>query len=397
MTWKTYTLNDVFKSIKNGLSVKQSKDKEGLPITRIETISLGVINIEKVGYAGLSMNDVSEWLLEDGDILLSHINSLEHIGKVAQYTSDLGNLVHGMNLVCLRADKEVLYPKFALYYFRTSSFRNKLLRLVNQSVNQCSISVTNLKNIAISLPSLKEQKKIVAVLDKAQALIEKRKEAVAKLDELIQAVFLDIFGDPVTNPKKWKEVKVIDVCDCIVPGRDKPKKFEGNIPWITIKDLVAGGNTNSSREGMGLTEDDIEAVKGKIIPKGSVLMSCVGDLGITSIAGTEMIINQQLHSFQCKEKINNYFLCHLLPFKKDYMERVANSTTVLYMNKGKCNSIPIYLPPIHIQEKFAQTIKIVNSQRAIMEDSLKKLEGNFNSLLQKAFKGELKIDTELTA
>ncbi|KZD27686.1 restriction endonuclease subunit S [Bacillus cereus] len=322
-----------------------------------------------------------------GDIILSVKGTIGEALILEEEEVHLSRQVMALRTTEKACNKYVFY--FIKYY--VNRLKEKAKGLIPGIIREDILSVE------MPLYSIEKQKEIVVLLEKAEALIQKRKKAIAKLDELVQSVFLDMFGDPVTNPKKWKEVKVIDVCDCIVPSRDKPKKFEGNIPWITIKDLVVEGNTTSSREGMGLTEDDIEAVNGKIIPKGSVLMSCVGDLGITSVAGTEMIINQQLHSFQCKEKINNYFLCYLLPFKKGYMEKVANSTIVLYMNKEKCNSIPIYLPPIHIQEKFAQTIKIVNSQRAIMEGSLKKLEGNFNSLLHQAFKDELKVNTEITA
>ncbi|MGL5642472.1 MAG: restriction endonuclease subunit S [Paraclostridium sp.] len=178
-----------------------------------------------------------------------------------------------------------------------------------------------------------------------------------------------MFGDPVLNPKGWKIKKVIEVCDCMVPGRDKPKSFTGNTPWITIEDLAINSTTYKSKSELGLTDDEISEVKRKKVPKGSVLMSCVGNLGICSIAGTELIINQQLHSFQCNE-INNFFLMHYLGFRKDYMNSQASSTTVLYMNKTACNSIPVYLPSIELQNQFADFVKQVDKLKFEMENSL---------------------------
>ena len=174
----------------------------------------------------------------------------------------------------------------------------------------------------------------------------------------------------------------------MVPGRDKPKRFTGATPWITIEDLKVNGTTFKSKSNLGLTDDEINEVKRKKVPKGSVLMSCVGNLGICSIAGEEMIINQQLHSFQCKS-INNVFLMYYLGFRKDYMVSQASSTTILYMNKTACNSIPVYLPPIELQNQFSDFVKQVDKLKFKMEKSLKSLEDNFNSLMQRAFKGEL--------
>ena len=179
-----------------------------------------------------------------------------------------------------------------------------------------------------------------------------------------------MFGDPVKNTKNWKIKKVIDVCDCMVPGRDKPKSFTGDIPWITIEDLNVNGVTYKSKSNLGLTDCEINQVKRKKVPKDSVLMSCVGNLGICSIAGKELIINQQLHSFQCR-KINNFFLMYYLGFRKDYMISKASSTTVLYMNKTVCNSIPVYLPPIELQNEFEDFVKQVDKLKFEIYRNLK--------------------------
>ena len=105
-----YFLSDLFKFIRNGLSVKHKLDSEGLPVTRIETIASAKINLKKVGYAGVDINNARDYLLEDGDILFSHINSVPHIGKCAIYKKSMGELVHGMNLLCFRVDTSKLFP-----------------------------------------------------------------------------------------------------------------------------------------------------------------------------------------------------------------------------------------------------------------------------------------------
>ncbi|MDD6134132.1 MAG: restriction endonuclease subunit S [Selenomonadaceae bacterium] len=166
-----------------------------------------------------------------------------------------------------------------------------------------------------------------------------------------------MFGDPLTNPLKWEVKSVIDLCDCMVPGRDKPKRFTGATPWITIDDLNPLSVTKTSKKSLGLTDEEIEEVNRKKVPANSVLMSCVGNLGICSIAGNELIINQQLHSFQCDQNVNPYYLMYSLSWQKAYMEAMATKTTVLYMNKSVCNSIPIMKVPVNLQNKFADFVE----------------------------------------
>ena len=281
-------------------------------------------------------------------------------------------------------NKELITPEYLYYALKTLNFDNS----TDRAVMGATLNKSKLNDIKIPYCKIDIQKKIVEVLDKSQSLIDKKKEQIDLLDELVKSRFIEMFGDPVLNTKEWEVKKVIDVCECMVPGRDKPKSFTGDIPWITIDDLKINRVTYKSKSCLGLTDDEIKEVKRKKIPKGSVLMSCVGNLGICSIAGEDMIINQQLHSFQCKE-INNYFLMYYLGFRKDYMESKASSTTVLYMNKTVCNSIPVYLPPMELQNEFAEFVTQIDSIRSKMEASLSELEDNFNSLMQKAFKGEL--------
>ena len=110
---KTVEFGALFRFIRNGMNVKQDKSGDGLPITRIETISDATVDGTRVGFAGLQEADCRDWFLETGDILFSHINSVEHVGKCAVYRGKPEKLVHGMNLLCLRSDTAKLLPEFA--------------------------------------------------------------------------------------------------------------------------------------------------------------------------------------------------------------------------------------------------------------------------------------------
>jgi len=164
--WAWCRLGELTEFIRNGISIKQNKNLKGYPITRIETISDGSINRERMGYADIyDLSKYEQYLLTKGDILLSHINSPIHIGKSAVYSpkSDGEKIIHGMNLLCIRL-KEV-DSHFINYFFNSKTFRYSLFPFIKHAVNQASINIGNLRNILIPLPPLAEQHHIVEKIE----------------------------------------------------------------------------------------------------------------------------------------------------------------------------------------------------------------------------------------
>ncbi|PTT16059.1 restriction endonuclease subunit S, partial [Flavobacterium sp. HMWF030] len=162
--------------------------------------------------------------------------------------------------------------------------------------------------------------------------------------------------------RDWEENKVGELCDSIVPGRNKPTNFEGNIPWITTPDIEHNAIINYSKKGLNVSREEAKKVGSKIVPVNSIIISCVGELGLSAIAGKEIIINQQLHAFIPKEKIEYRFLLYQLNLKKKYMDKVATKTAVPYMNKDNCNSIPISFPTFSEQKKIASFLCAVDEK-----------------------------------
>jgi type I restriction enzyme S subunit len=287
---------------------------------------------------------------------------------------------------CMGADGvKILRPKVEadlkyLYYY---------LRQLNLPDAGYSRHFKYLKRVKVVLLPFPEQRRIAAILDQADSLRAKRREALSQLDSLTQSIFIEMFGDPIINPKRWKRCTVGEVTDCIVPGRDKPKSFTGDIPWVTTDDLVHLGFTHHSPKGLGLSATEISEVKARIIPAGSVIISCVGNLGITTIATADMVMNQQLHSFQCHNQVNNIYLMHCLAKQTAFMYAKASSTTLPYMNKSVCNSIPVQIPPVELQNTFADRFLAINRIKKQHQVFLADLDTLFASLQHRAFRGEL--------
>ncbi|WP_283392755.1 restriction endonuclease subunit S [Photobacterium phosphoreum] len=295
-------------------------------------------------------------------------------------------VVTNQQINSLVVDERKAFPKYVYYYCTTLKEK---LKAASSSTTIPIVNKSNFSQFEIPLPPIDEQKWIAAILDKADVIRQKRKQAIALADEFLRSVFLDMFGDPVTNPKGWEVKPVGELVKCIVPGRDKPKSFTGEMPWITTNDLQHLGTTTNSDKGLGLSDEEISAVKARIIPKGSVLMTCVGDLGIISLAGNDLVMNQQLHAFLNSEYFEQEFLMFTLSFQKQYMLKMASSTTVPYMNKTVCNSVPVIVPTLKLQQQFKKiylnTVCITGKYQNSKCDKL----NLFNYLSQKAFSGQL--------
>jgi len=363
---------------------------EGIPVLRTTNFTNeGVVDYSDVVTRTITKKNIDEKYLRQGDIIIekSGGSDKQPVGRVIYFDGPEKTYLFNNFTGLLRVKEQTKwFPKYVFYslygnYRRggTRPFENKTTGLHNLKTDDY-VSRYDVVEIEYS-----KQVEISAHLDKLYSIIKMREEELVKLDELIKARFVEMFGDPVLNPMGWECTDVISECNCMVPGRDKPKTFTGDIPWITIEDLVVNGITVKSKSGLGLTQDEIDSVNRKAIPEGSVIMSCVGNLGICSIAGREMIINQQLHSFQCGERINNVFLMHYLGYRKGYMNKWASNTTVLYMNKTICNSIPIIVPPMDMQEQFSEFVEQVDKSKVALQKALDETQTLFDSLMQKYF------------
>ena len=192
-------------------------------------------------------------------------------------------------------------------------------------------------------------------------------------------------------PEDWDSIKVQDVCDFIVPGRNKPQKFDGDIPWITTPDLIDGRAVFFSRSGLKISKEVAKTVGSKIVPAGSVIMSCVGELGLVAIAGVNIVINQQLHAFLPSKKIDNYFLMYALKDQESYFHGAATKTALPYLNKDNCNATPLPLPSIQEQTAIATALSDVDNLIQSLEKLIAKKEAIKTGTMQQLLTGKTRL------
>lgn len=298
-------------------------------------------------------------------------------------------------------DERNLDKKF-LYYALTSCNKGKLVT----GTAQPQVTINNAVELEISVPPLATQHRIVAKIEELFTELDKGvahlKAAQQQLKTYRQSLLKAAFEGRLTNknvkegelPKGWRIGRVIDYAISIVPNRDKPKSFSGTIKWVTTPNLISNSiYLQYDNIELGLTHQEIQDCKAKIIPIGSVILTCVGTFGLASIVEEEIVINQQLHAFVPNNNLNPKYLAYQIVFNKSYFENVATSTTIQYVNKEKCNQMPLVICNISEQQKIVEILESKLSScdklEQTIKDNLAQTEQMKQSILKQAFEGRL--------
>ena len=184
--WAWCRVGSITQFIRNGANIKQDKEAQGYPITRIETISNGEINTEKFGYANIfELEKFEKYLLHIDDILMSHINSPVHLGKSAIYDGIYETpIIHGMNLLCIRlVEKSSSY--YLLYAFRTSLFKDFVWENMKQAVNQASITTASISSFLLPMAPFNEQRRITKTIKQYTNLIDRIENDKTNLQQIL--------------------------------------------------------------------------------------------------------------------------------------------------------------------------------------------------------------------
>ena len=356
MELKKYKLGDCLTMIENGAVIKQKKNAGGIPITRIETLSNDRFNRDRLGYADIfDESSYSHFILDDMDLIMSHINSRTFLGRTVIYRKHGDEkIIHGMNVLRLKTDIKVLNPLYAYYYFKTNGFRTAIDHIRKDAINQSSLATSDIKNLEILIPSIEEQSVIVSILDNLDrkialnCAINQNLEALAKqlyYYWFVQFDFPDENGRPYKSsggimvwneklkreiPSSWS-VKTIDeiaeVYNGATPSTADEENYGGDVVWITPKDLsnqqqkfIYQGDRNISRKGY-------ESCSTHLLSSNTVLMSSRAPIGLLAIAKTELCTNQGFKSFVPKNDNEATYLYYYLQAHLKQIEQLGTGTT----------------------------------------------------------------------
>ena len=376
------TIDECFYLIQNGANIKQGQINGGYPITRIETISNDKFNRDKVGYAGIfELGKYASYVLEDGDLLMSHINSPQYLGRTVLYKKkDSEIIIHGMNLLRLKANVEIINPAFARYLFYSVPFRRQIAKITKKSVNQASFSINDLKKISIVIPPLSVQEKIVKKLNSAISVKNYYERQIELLDELVKARFVEMFGDPIENTYSFPILKLGELSELITKGASPSWQGYSYTEDSTQTLFVTSENV---REGymdfssIKYVEDAFnEKQKRSMIQKGDYLINIVGaSIGRAAQFNMDCKANMNQAAALVRIKDNtisdNYLLYYLNSDKAQMMYNSMKSDT------GRANlslqdiaNLEILVPDLTLQVKFSSFVQEVDKSRLLSNHSL---------------------------
>ena len=339
----------------------------------------------------LIKND-QKYLLE-GDILVSTANSWNLVGKCS-WVHNLGyKATAGGFIAILRANGEMINPRYLYHWFNSEPIQIQARNCGRQTTNISNMDIDRCLSIKVYLPSLEEQRRIASILDKADEIRQKRQQAIAKLDELLQATFIDMFGDPVSNPKGFKlqklsEIGVISTGN--TPSRADEDNYGNFIEWIKSDNL-----NNDFDIATQATEylSEKGKQKGRIVPAGSILVTCIAGslncIGNLAIVDREVAFNQQINAVTPKENIQTEYLYYLLKVSKSIIQSFSTNAMKGMISKSTFSQIELPIASSEQQAKFVEIFNKFSDLKSNSNNELSELDNLFKALQQKAVSGTL--------
>ena len=381
MSSKLVDLGEIAEFI-NGYAFKPTDwSNTGIKIIRIQNLTSGEKSFNRT-----SKSVPDKYLVKKGDILVSWSATLDVFEWSEEEDALLNQHIFLVKPFHDRISKK--YFKYALGYSIA-----EMSNFTHGSTMKHIVRKDFLKH-KIPLPTIEEQNRIVKILDQAQSLIEKRKQAIAYLDDYIKAVFLDMFGDPVSNPKGWEVRKLEHLLKFLTSGsRGWAKYYSTNGEYfLSIKNVGRDNRLNLTNVVYINPPKNAEA-KRTIVQKGDVLFSITADLGRTIVVPQlekKAFINQHLAILRLKEQVDPIYMTHYLSSAggQQQLKNLNKGSAKAGLNFNNIKSLNILLPPVQLQIKFASTVIKVELLREKMQSQLKDLENNFQAQLQRAFRGE---------
>ena len=334
--------------------------------------------------------------LKFGDIIIekSGGSPIQPVGRVVIFEVNDDEVYFCNNFTSILRPNKNIVPKFGLYLLKDLYNKKKVLKFQNKTTGIINIKLNDyLNSTEITIPNLEVQNKIIEVLDKVKELIDKRKEQIGFLDELVKSKFIEMFGDPVSNSKGLNKIGIgqrFEIKTGATPSRKENSFWEnGIIPWVKTTELKEYTIYKTEEY---ITEEGFNNSSVNLLPKNTVLIAMYGQgktRGMTGKLGIEATTNQACAAILPNNKDNMNFVWYQLRLLYEDLRELGRGGSQPNLNTNLIKSYKLIFPLIELQNQFADFVKQVDKLKFEMENSLKELEDNFNSLMQRAFKGEL--------
>jgi type I restriction enzyme S subunit len=377
----------------NGYAFKSSKyTNTGYKVIRITNVQDGYISNDNQKFIQLHDKSLNRFILNVGDILISLTGNVGRVGKV---TKDNLPAVLNQRVGRLEINSRDLNSDYLFNFFRNTQVQEKLVQKAN-GIAQKNISASNIENVEIPLPNIEEQNMIVRKLDQADALRNKRKASINLLDKHLRSIFLEMFGDPVENPKKLQIIKFGSIIEEICYGSSRKSILypdKDSMPILRIPNIIGGLINYQDLQFQILPFNEKKKL---VLKRGDILFvrsngnpNYIGRCAIFE-GNNDYIFASYL--IRARIKVNSGFsplfvrYCFSIDSYKSKIRKESRTTAGNYnINTQGIKNFDLIKPTLDQQEKF---IKIFMQTEAIKQKMFKQLEEldiQFQSLMQKSF------------
>lgn len=396
-------------AMRNGLTTKQDQDKGDYKVSRIETIGGGWIDETRVRFASdVREKDVENYRIQKGDILFSHINSDPHLGKTGFAERDYEDLLHGMNLLLIRANPYVFEAEFLNRVFQYYRNIGVFISICSRSVNQSSINQAKLKAVEVPLPPLPEQKKIAHILSTVQRAIEAQERIIQTTTELKKALMHKLFTEGLRNesqkqteigpvPESWEVVELGELLEVTQYGMSVKGNPEGNHPILRMTNQVDGQIVGRNLQFVEISDGEFEKFRvgrGDILFNRTNSLDLVGRTAIFDIEGEFVFASYLIRLRTDGKKLNPFFLnCY---FNTDEIQARLKSIATRAVSQSnisasRLRAFPVPRPSLADQDEIVAHAKALDRKLAVHRVKLDQLQDLFRTLLHELMTAKTRV------
>lgn len=374
-------------TIINGYAFKSSKYiTNGYRVIRITNVQKGFLCDDDPKYYAQE-NSLSKYELFEKDILISLTGN---VGRVGFVEKDILPAYLNQRVGCIRINSETLLPRYLFHFLNNDLFEQMCIKEA-KGIAQLNLSTEWLKNVRVRVPSLEEQQRIVNILDKAEEIRTKKKLANEKLDEFLKSTFIDMFGDPEFNNKNWEKVVIRDVVKDVKYGTSSKAGLTGTYPILRMGNLTYNGAiVLDDLKYIDLKESEIDKYtvhKGDLLFNRTNSKELVGKTavyrGTNTVAFAGYLVRVRTNNLAHYEFLSAFMNSSYM--KKKLQMKCKNIVGMANINAQEFQDFDIYLPPIDLQNQFAQIVQKVEAQKEKNQKVIEQMDNLFNSLMQQAF------------
>ena len=380
-----------FCNISNGFAFKSDKyiSENGARVIRITNVQKGkIVDNDPKLYPFSELDKLEAYKIFEGDILMSLTGN---VGRVGRFPKELLPAYINQRVCRVMPKNEKLDTNFLFHFLNSDVFENEAIKN-SAGAAQLNLSTKWLGDFEIPLPNLATQQRIAAILDQADAIIQNNRAIVQKYDALTQSLFLDMFGDPVKNEKGWEKDILKNVCTKITDGtHDTPERLNKGIKFITGKHIKPFFVDYENSDYV-TKEIHMEIYKRCNPEFEDILYTNIGVNFATAalnVVDYEFSMKNVALLKYKRNIINGYYLTFLLNnanFKDRLKKAFGIGGAQQFLSLSNIKKIEIHLPPIQLQNQFAERVAMIEAQKQQAQLELAKSEELFNSLLQESFK-----------